>query len=454
MDGSVSEPHSAARPGLARRMATGAVLLGLVVAAFEATVVTSAMPTLTRELGGQHLYSWVFSAYLFASTVGVLVFGKLADHLGRKPVFSIGMGLFLLGSALCGAAQSVPALIAFRVVQGLGAGALQPTTMTISADLYTLRERAVIQGLFTSVWGAATVVGPLLGGWLVVHASWRWVFLVNVPVGVVALALLHVFYRDPVRDPGRVDVWGPALAGASLGLLLFSLERGGAGGLRLPLALVAFVGLVAVARQQRSSPSPLMPLELLRDRTLLCGVFGGLVCGGILYSTAALVPLWMTEHGGHGPLMAGLSLVPLLAGWALGSTFGVRVLMRWGLRASAGGGFTLALLGSSLFALAVARGWGLPASFAGLGLLGLGLGPATSTLMISSQTRAPWHYRGMVTSSIYATRMLGGAFGLAALDLVPDGFTPRFALIAVMAGLAALSLASFAPGKVVTGSAS
>jgi hypothetical protein len=450
MDGSLSELQAAARPGLARRMATSAVLLGLVVAAFETTVVTSAMPTLTRELGGQHLYSWVFSSYLFASTVGILLFGKLADHLGRKPVFAVGMGLFLLGSVLCGAAQSVPALIAFRVIQGLGAGALQPTTMTISADIYTLRERAAVQGLFTGAWGSATVIGPLIGGWLVMHASWRWAFLVNVPVGLVALGLLHASYRDPPRRLGRVDSWGPALTGLSLGLLLFALERGGAAGPRLPFVLVATLGLVGVVRQQRSSPSPLIPLELLRDRTVLCGVFSGLMAGGLLYTTTAFVPLWMSEHGGFSPLMAGLALVPMLGGWACGSTFGVRVFMWGGLRASAGGGFALALLGSSLFALGVSQGWSTPLLFASLGLFGFGLGPAVSTSLLGPQTRSPWHHRGMVTSSIYATRMLGGSFTIAALDLVHGGFSLRFALVAAIAGLAALVLLSLAPGRVVT----
>ena len=447
MEARLSEVQPAARPGTARRVATGAVLLGLVVAAFETTVVTSAMPTLTRELGGQHLYSWVFAAYLFASTVGMLLFGKLADHLGRKPVFSVGMGLFLLGSVLCGLAPSVPALIAFRVVQGLGAGALQPTTMTISADLYTLRERANIQGLFTGAWGAASVLGPLIGGWLVMHTSWRWVFLVNVPVGVLALVLLHLSYRDPERTPSRVELRGPVLLGASLGLLLFALEGGSGPGTRPLLALLAGLGLVAVVWQQRASPSPLLPLELLRDRTVLGGVFGGLLAGGLLYAATAFVPLWMTERGGHTPLLAGLALVPLLAGWACGSTFGVKVLLRGGLRASAGGGFTLALLGSGLFALGVAHGWGLPALFASLGLLGLGLGPAASTCLVGPQMRASWKHRGMVTSALYATRMLGGSFTIAAVDLLPGGFPVRFALMAVLAGTAALVLATLAPGR-------
>ena len=168
-----------------RTIATCAILCGLVVAAFEGTVVTSAMPTIARELGGITAYSWVFSAFLLASTVGVLACGQLADALGRKPVFVFGMVLFLLGSALCGASSSMGSLIAFRVVQGLGAGAIQPIAMTIGADLYTLEERARIQALFTGAWGTANVAGPLIGGFLVLHLSWRWVFLVNLPVGAV-----------------------------------------------------------------------------------------------------------------------------------------------------------------------------------------------------------------------------------------------------------------------------
>lgn len=450
MDAILSEEQVAARPGAARRMATGAVLLGLVVAAFEATVVTSAMPTLTRELGGQHLYSWVFSAYLFASTVGMLLFGKLADHWGRKPVFTLGMGLFLAGSMLCGLAPSVPALIGFRLVQGLGAGALQPTTTTISADLYSLRERATIQGVFTSAWGSANVIGPLIGGWLVMHASWRWVFFVNVPVGLIALVLLHVSYRDPERPSVSVDLWGPSLLGMSFGVLLFALERGAAPSLGWPLGVAACLGLVAVARQQRSSPAPLIPLELVRDRTVRCGVLGGLVSGGLLYTSTAYVPLWMTEHGGYSPLVAGLALVPVLAGWACGSTFGVRIFMHGGLRASAGGGFVLALAGSSLFALGVAHGWGIPALFASLGLLGLGLGPAASTSLVGPQMRAPWHHRGMVTSAIYATRMLGGSLTIAAVDLLPGSFAARFAVLAVLAGVAALVQLTLAPSRAVS----
>ncbi|MCY1016214.1 MFS transporter [Pyxidicoccus sp. MSG2] len=453
MDGSglTVEPLASTRPGTARRMATGAVLLALVVSAFEGTVVTSAMPTITRELGGEHLYSWVFSAFLFASTVGVLISGKLADRLGRRPVFFGGMGLFLVGSALCGLSESVPMLIAFRVMQGLGAGALQPTTLTISADLYTLRERAAVQGLFTGAWAVGNSLGPLIGGWLVMHASWRWVFLVNVPVGLFAAALLYLSYRDPPRRSDvKLDRWGPLLAGTTAALLLFSLEPGHAEARWLCVLGAVLVGAVLV-RQQRASVNPLLPAELLKDRTVLTGVAGSVAGGALLYSMAAWVPLWMTEQGGHTPVGAGLALLPMLLGWSVGSTFGVKLLVRGGMRLSAGVSFAVAAVGAGFLALSAALGWGVPAALVGLGILGLGLGPAASTSLIGPQSRAPWHHRGIVTSSLYAMRLLGGSLSVALLALARGHFAAQFAIAAGLTATAALVLALFAPGRTEPG---
>ncbi|TSC34045.1 MFS transporter [Corallococcus sp. Z5C101001] len=448
MDGSGGTVDAGRRmpPGGARRVATGAVLLALVVSAFEGTVVTSAMPTITRELGGDSLYSWVFSAFLFASTVGVLVSGKLADRLGRKPVFFAGMGLFLVGSALCGLATSVPALVGFRVLQGLGAGALQPTTLTISADLYTLRERAAIQGMFTGAWGAANALGPLIGGWLVMHASWRWVFLVNLPVGVLSALLLHLSYRDPSRHGATaLDAWGPVLAGSTVALLLFALEPGAAQA-RGVCALGA-VGMAALfVWQQRRTAAPLLPGALVMDRTVVSGIAGGLFAGALLYTLSAWVPLWMTERGGYSPIGAGLALVPMLLGWSVGSTFGVKVLVRGGMRASVGLGFALAATGAGLLSVAALRGWGVPATFAALALVGMGVGPAASSSLLGPQSRAPWQYRGIVTSTLYSMRLLGGSLAVAALSLARGHFAVQFAIAAGLTALAALGMALGAPG--------
>src|SRR5262250_1747852 len=363
-------PWQAAAPGRERRRATAAVLLALVVAAFETTVVTTAMPTLTAELDGRALYAWVFTGFLLASTLGVLLGGRLADRLGRRATFVAGMGLFLLGSVLCGFSTSVPMLVGFRVLQGLGAGAVQPTTLTISSDLYTLEERAAIQSVFTGAWGLASVIGPVMGGLLTEHLGWRSVFWVNVPVGLLAVVMLRRSYRDPPRkEQARFEVGGPALGALSVTLILLGLEPGAlsipaAAGVLLAAALVAW----AFVRQQQRSVDPLIPPAVLRDRTVRAGLLGGLVTGGVLYTLSAYVPLWMISHGGRTALGAGVALVPLLSGWALGSSFGVKLLLRGGLRASAGLGFLVAGTGAALFGLALWHGAGDGWLYASLGL--------------------------------------------------------------------------------------
>ncbi|HVY45553.1 MAG TPA: MFS transporter, partial [Minicystis sp.] len=282
-----------ATPGLRRRIATAAVMAGLVVTAFEASVVTPAMPTIARELGGDALYSWVFTAYLLAATLAVPLSGKLADRLGRRPVFATGMALFLAGSVACGLAHSMTWLVAFRVVQGLGVGGIAPTGTTISADLYSLEERARIQGLFTGAWGLANVAGPPLGGFLVVHASWRWVFLVNVPVGVVAVALLLASYADPPRRPerARIDVTGLALAAVGIAAVLLAADAHAPGGglARAALGVVAVVAAAKFVRHERTVADPLLPRDALGDPLVRAGVVGSLFVGALIYAPTAYV---------------------------------------------------------------------------------------------------------------------------------------------------------------------
>jgi predicted MFS family arabinose efflux permease len=317
------------------------------------------------------------------------------------------MVLFLAGSALCGAATSFGALVAFRVVQGLGAGALQPIAMTISADLYTLEERARIQGIFTGAWGAANVVGPVIGGWLVMHLSWRWVFLVNVPVGVLSMVLLLASYRDPARAGSR-----PALRG------LFVL----------------------------------LPASSLGVPAVRAGMVASVFAGGILAACSAYVPLWMTTHARADALDAGAALVPMLVGWAFGSSFGVRVLVARGMRASVGGGFVIASIGAAGLALSIAAGaptiWGL----ASLAWLGLGLGPATSTSLVGPQSCVPWAQRGAVTSAVYALRALGGSVVVAMLGAAGgaehDAALARFTALFVLA-LAGVGAAAWMAPRVL-----
>jgi len=447
-------PHlawQAAAPGPERRKATAAVLLGLVVAAFETTVVTTAMPTLTAELHGRQLYAWVFTGFLLASTVGVLLSGRLADRMGRKATFLAGMALFLLGSVLCGFSTSVPMLVAFRVLQGLGAGAVQPTTLTISSDLYTLEERATIQRVFTGAWGLASVIGPVIGGILVEHLGWRSVFWVNVPVGLLAMALLRSAYRDPpVETHHRMDFQAPALGAVAVALVLLALEPHALPrGTNLLPALAAIAATLAFFRQQRRTADPLLSLEALGDATVRAGLLGGLVSGGMLYTLSAYVPLWLIAQAGRSPLGAGVALVPLLLGWAVGSSFGVKLLLRGGLRASAGVGFALAGVGAAVFGLALTHGAADGWLYASLALLGLGLGPAASTCIIASQARVSWAERGAVTSAIYACRMLGGSVAIALVNVLHASVVAEILLLVTVAWAGAWVVRRLAPARPV-----
>lgn len=431
-----------------RSRATIAVLLALVAAALEGTVVTTAMPTITLELGDRALYGWVFSAFLVANAVSVLVCGKLADSLGRRPTFALGAGLFLLGSALSASAPSVPWLIAFRVLQGLGAGGIQPVAMTITTDLYTLQERARIQGLLTAVWGAANVAGPILGGLIVGQASWRWVFVAPAPFALIAVFVLAVSYKDTGRSGLEASgLGGATLGGLTVSLALVALERRFEH--RAVAAGLAVACAVALLIKEAHSRAPILPRHVLVEPVVRAGFLGGAFGGGILYLASAYVPLWMIEHARQDMRLAGLPLIALLGGWAVGSTFGVRIFIARGLAVSAGGGYLLACVA------AIGMVWASKSTGPGpllvcLTVVGLGLGPAASTSLVAPQNHVAPGFRGMVTSACYATRMLGGSLAIALVGaLAPAGETALFALksIAVMSGVGAVVMIVLSPRR-------
>jgi MFS family permease len=395
----------------------------------------------------------VFSAFLVASTLALLVAGKLADAVGRLPVFVGGMALFLAGSALCGVATSFGALVGFRVVQGLGTGALQPMSMTIGGDLYRLEERARVQAYATAVWGAANVVGPVIGGWIVSHASWRWVFFVNVPVGVVAVALLLASYRDPPRaHRGALGTQGAILAGSVTALASFALAPEGlhAPSARAGAVVVAVAMAALLVRHEARTPAPLLPSSVLREGAVRAGLVAGALLGGILYACAAYVPLWVTTQGRGGALAAGAALVPLLTGWALGSAFSVRLLVAFGMRRVVSGGFAVAVGGAMALALVASAQLPTTWALASLAVMGVGLGPVASTSIIAPQSCVPWSQRAAVTSVVFASRMLGGSIAVAALGAVgstADGssLARRFVGVALMAAAGVVAMPLLAP---------
>ena len=276
-----------------RRLITTGVLLGLAVVAIEVTVVTTALPTVVGELSGLELYPWVFSAYLLTSTVTVPIFGKLADLFGRKPIFLGGMVVFLLGSVLCGLAASMPLLVAFRALQGLGAGAVSPMVFTIIGDIYPLRERGKIQGFLSMLWGLASLAGPGLGAFLTLTFSWRWVFFVSLPFGLLGLWLVGRALHEKVERHAVAIDYGGALTLSSglLTLLLVALE----GGRSLPWGSPLTLGLLALSLAllaafvmiEQRAPEPLLPLSLFRIPLVAVASAGNLLQGGLLFALTA-----------------------------------------------------------------------------------------------------------------------------------------------------------------------
>ena len=396
-----------------RPLTVVALILGLFLAAMEMTVVSTAMPTVVAELGGLPLYAWAFAAYLLANTVTVPIWGKLADLKGRKPVLLAGIGLFLLGSTGCGAAGSMPALIAWRAVQGLGAGAMQPVTFTIVGDLFDVHERGRMQGLFGGVWGIAGLVGPLVGGALVHTLGWRWIFWVNLPFGLASAAVLAAAYHErPERHEHRLDVAGAALLAVAVVATLAAARSRGAGLVAVPIALVASVLFLAVERRARE---PLVPLDLFRTRIMATASLSGALLGAAMIGTVTYVPLWAQSVLGLSPTAAGFAITPMAVGWPVASAISGRLVPRLGFRRLLFAGFATSAAAALLAALLFRPGIPLWAVQAVMVLYGVGLGTANPPLLIAVQTSVDWNRRGVATASTLFFRTIGGALAVGLL---------------------------------------
>jgi EmrB/QacA subfamily drug resistance transporter len=412
-----------------RPLTVVALLLGLFLAAMEMTVVATAMPTAVGDLGGLHLYAWAFSAYMLATTVTIPIYGKLADLRGRKPVMLVGIALFLAGSMACGRAASMEALVAFRALQGLGAGAIQPMALTIVGDLFDVRERGRMQGVFGAVWGVAGLVGPLLGGAIVHWLSWRWVFYVNVPLGIGCAIVLQAAYHERVeRHEHRLDLAGAVLlAGTVLSVLAATRSRA-TGAWALPLALLLALLFLAV---ERRASEPLLPLDLFAHRVIGVASVTGALVGAAMISTVTFVPLYVQSVLGGGPTAAGGAIAPMVIGWPIASALSGRVLHRVGYRPLIRGGLAIsfvAALGLALLLRPGAAAW-LPRLLTGL--YGIGLGLANTPTVIAVQTSVAWNRRGVATASTMFFRTIGGTVavgvlgGLLAASLAGGPATPE-----------------------------
>jgi EmrB/QacA subfamily drug resistance transporter len=403
-----------------RRVVTAGVMTGMLLAALEATVVGTAMPTIVAALGGLAHYSWVFSAYLLTSTVSVPVWGKLSDLFGRRLLFQIGVAVFLIGSAACGISQTMTQLIASRALQGLGAGALIPLAMTIIGDIFTLEERTRMQGLFSGVWGVSSVFGPLVGGFITDQLSWRWVFLINLPVGVAAAAIIGFGLIEPKREGrAKIDYAGAIVLTVAVTMLLLVLGEGSSpqrllrpGNLALIAAVVIL--LVLFIRIEKRAADPVVPLELFRNRVVTASIVVGFLAGVAMFAGITFVPLLAQGVLGTTATEAGTFLTPLMIAWVLASIVGGRLLIRIGQRNLVLAGLIFMIVGFGTLAM-FSRTTPRLVLLIELAVIGAGLGLTMLTLLIAAQHSVPREQLGITTSLNQFSRSIGGALGVAIL---------------------------------------
>jgi EmrB/QacA subfamily drug resistance transporter len=422
-------PTSTTAVGL--RSERGPVLLALMVStgliAIDATILATAVPSIVRDLGGFEQFPWLFSVYLLAQAVSVSVYAKLSDTFGRKPIMLLGIGLFLAGSVLCGLAWSMPALIAFRAVQGLGAGAVQPMAMTIAGDIYTVAERAKTQGYLASVWAVSSVVGPTLGGVFSQLGIWRWIFFVNVPLCLLAGALIARNFRETVqRREHRIDYLGAALLTSGMSLLILGvLEGGQAWAWDSAPSFAVFGGgavlLAVFALAERRAAEPVLPAWVLRRRLLATTTFLALGVGAILIGLTSFLPTYLEYSLGVPPLVAGLALAALTLGWPLSAGLSGRLFyLRLGFRPTVLIGLTLVVAGTGALAL-LARTPSVIAAAVSCFVIGMGMGLVATPSIIAAQASVEWHERGVATGTNMFARSLGSAVGAAAFGAVANG---------------------------------
>jgi EmrB/QacA subfamily drug resistance transporter len=403
-----------------RRKITVALLLAMMVAAVEQLIVSPAMPTIIAKLRGFDIYPWVISAYLLAATVSVPIYGKLADLLGRKPVLVFGLVLFALGSVLSGTSMSMRQLIIMRSIQGLGAGAVMPIVLTILGDLFTLKERAQVQALFSAVWGLSSVGGPMIGGYLTDNIGWRWVFLICVPFALVAIAMLILYVSEPSveRTVAPIDWAGAALlTGGLLALLWVVLDGSHRSWNSNLVSLWVSAALLALfVVRERVAADPILPISLMTRQLIAASLLASLAFGGIIFGIETYVPLHVQGVQGGDATRAGRTLIPLFLAWSVSGTLGARAVVRYGFRSCGLVGSLLVALGCCLLvAGATFPEWARICFMAALAVVGLGMGPTSISFILAVQNVVSWGQRGVATAAVIFLRTIGGSTGVGLL---------------------------------------
>ena len=420
--------------------------------ALEATVVGTAMPTVIATLGGLAHSSWVFSAYLLTSTASVPIWGRLSDLYGRRRMYLAGITIFLVGSMMAGAATSMTLLVVARAIQGLGAGAIIPLSMTIVGELYSLQERARTQALFSGVWGLASVAGPLVGGYITDALSWRWVFYLNLPFGLLCITVLMLSYPAIRRASAvRIDWTGAVLLFAGISALLIALGADTGGGAAAGFAVAALVLLAAFVMVEQRVPEPILPLDLLRTPLIARTIVVVFLVGMALFGAIAFIPLFVQGVMGATATQAGQVLTPLFLGWVIMSIASARLTVKLGYRRLAVTGSVLMTLGFIGLTLVGADSPRSTVLASGL-LIGSGMGLSMLSLLLAVQHGVDRAHLGIATSLNQFSRSVGAAVGIAAMGALmtrqltgvslPGGAEAVAATGAMLTGPARLQFAS------------
>jgi EmrB/QacA subfamily drug resistance transporter len=453
-----------------QRNITIALIIATFLAAIEVTVISTAMPVITKDLGGLDLISWVFAIYLLTYAVMTPIFGKLADLFGRKKIFITGATLFLVGSALCGLSQSMEQLIAYRAIQGIGAGALMPMTFTIVGDVFKYEDRAKAQAIIGSIWGIAGIFGPLVGGFFVDYFTWNWIFYINIPFGLISMYLIWKYLEEKIEKRKRKIDYGGALTfiiGTTA--LLYALLSGGNeiawnDTLMFGLFAIAFVFLFIFIIVQLKVAEPMIPFHLFKNRHLLIVNLSGFLLGAILIGLTAYLPLWVQGVLLMAATSSGLTLIPMSIGWPIGAFFSGRFLVKLGTKPLSLAGVTLIAFGT--FALAfINSATSNVILVIIMFIIGLGFGLSFTVFTVIVQSSVDWNNRGTAASSNAFLRTLGQTLGIAVLgavlnqhigghtnngtnvapEILAEGLHSVFILLAIIATICVLLVASMLP---------